>query len=280
LVHDTSADGAGQRWRWDDVGDTAELGLGEADVEVGTERPRQFGDEELTEFRSGDPAHHLSDEVPLVEGVVSGELAGLPPWSLGGEHRGRLFPVVDVLDDDRLGPPGDARCVRQEMANEHIFLTAGGELGPVLGDRSIEVEFAAVDEQQRAQRHHCLGARPHIGDRVPFPRSGARLVSETTPHIDDEFTIDNDRDRSPTIGARGQVGAQDVGHLRESIVACAVNVFSNPHAGNRSCWIGEHYPPERVTPARQVIDLPGDRANRCGSCRSVASLQSAGTHAP
>ena len=52
----------------------------------------------------GDAPDHLADEVTLVQRVIAGRRARLPPRRLGGEHRRRLLPVEDVVDHDRLRP--------------------------------------------------------------------------------------------------------------------------------------------------------------------------------
>ena len=68
-----------------------------ADVEVDAERSGHLGGDELADRLPRDPAHELTLEVALRDGVVARRRARLPPRLLGGEQRRRLLPVVQVL---------------------------------------------------------------------------------------------------------------------------------------------------------------------------------------
>ena len=97
---------------------------------------------------------------------------------------------------------------------EHVsggdgLFAAGGELGPVGGDRLVQVELATVGEDEAAQRSHRLGGRPDVDDRVLLPvaldagDAGVVVVGSVerggaAPQVDDELAADRDRDDAPT----------------------------------------------------------------------------------
>jgi hypothetical protein len=100
--------------------------------------------------------------------------------------------------------------VAEYVAGGHGLLAAGGEFGPVGGDGFVQVELAAVGEDQTAQRGHGLGGRPHVDDGVALPvafdarNSGCVVVGaveggRAAPQIGDELAADGDRHRRPDI---------------------------------------------------------------------------------
>src|SRR5205809_674244 len=83
----------------------------------------------------------LTDQVPVVQRVVTRRGARLPPRSLGRHPRRRRRPVVEILHDGRLLEPGDPGGMRHQMADQDAFLAARGELRPVPGDRGVYVQL-------------------------------------------------------------------------------------------------------------------------------------------
>ena len=75
-----------QRRRRDHDRHPVVLRLGQADVEVGAQRPGDLGGEPGPDGGAGDPAHDLADQVALGDGVVARRGAGLPPRLLGGQQ--------------------------------------------------------------------------------------------------------------------------------------------------------------------------------------------------
>ena len=125
----------------------------------------------VAERLPGDAAHDLALEVALGDGVVARRRARLPPRRLGGEQRGDLLASRSrssvVIGSSQPDSPAVWLITwRTSMA----ALAVGGELGPVLGDRRVQVELAPVGEDQAGQRRHRLGRRPDVDDRVPLPR--------------------------------------------------------------------------------------------------------------
>ena len=162
-------------------------------MEVGPER---FGDllaEERADAAAVDATHELALQVPLGDRVVADCGSGLPPQHLLGEVRADLVPLVEVRRCERRVEAREPGAVTHHVPHEHAVLAALRELGPVLRDRRVEVEQAAVGEHQHAERCHRLRARVHVDDRVLDPRVTGR-VPGAAPQVDDGFTVDRQRD--------------------------------------------------------------------------------------
>src|SRR5204862_7796929 len=118
----------------------------------GAQRPRNLGGEELAQALAGDAPDHFADQVAVGHHVVARARPGFPPGRLTCQPGGRLVPVVQVFDGDRLVPARDARGVRQELADLGPRLAPGRELGPVRGDVRVEVELPSIDQYERGER--------------------------------------------------------------------------------------------------------------------------------
>jgi hypothetical protein len=191
------------------------LGI-QSDVEIGAERSGYFFGEERAKAAPGDPAHHLSDEKPLGDRVVSGRSARHPSRRLRGEPGGCRRPVVQPFD--RAFPVRQARRMGEQVPHEHVLFSRGGELRPVPGNRRVKVKHAAIGQDQCTQRGHRLGDRPHVDDRVPLPRDRAAGVSEPAPDIHHGLTVHVDGHRPARISLIEQ-SAQHRGDRREQDVA-------------------------------------------------------------
>ncbi len=172
----------------------------------------------------GDAPDHLADEVTLVQRVVARCRPRLPPRRLGGEHRRRLLPVEDVVHHDRLRPGRHARRVRHQVADLDLVLAVGRELRPVLRNGRVHVEQAALDQHEGAERHHRLGGRPHVGDRVLRPRHGLGGVGPAAPQVDDGLTVERDRHRRAEIGTARKVRREVLSHRDEALVTGAMDL--------------------------------------------------------
>ena len=71
--------------------------LGQPDVEVQTERPRDLLGEERPERAPGDPPHHLADEIPVGQRVVAVRRARLPERLLRGQRVNDGVPRPHLL---------------------------------------------------------------------------------------------------------------------------------------------------------------------------------------
>ena len=106
------------------------------------------------------------------------------------------------------------------MAEEHpdrdASLAVRRELGPVAGDRSIEIEPTLPDELVGADREDALGHGEDDGRRVLHPRSAVSLVRDAAPQIDDLSSADVENDRGTAFPALCEVRAEGVGDGSES----------------------------------------------------------------
>src|SRR5207253_5272486 len=102
-------------------------------------------------------------------------------------------------------------------------LALGLEPGPVAGDGRVEVDLAAVGEDQHAQRRHRLRRRPHVDDGVALPRR-AGVVDRAAPQVDDELAVEGDGDRRTDVETVVEVGGERIPEGAEPLVARAVGL--------------------------------------------------------
>ena len=133
-----------------------------------------------------DPAHDLADEPPVGGGVVAVGGARLPDGGLrleGADHR---IPGERLLEGERGVDVGQAGLVAEQPAHRDVRLAGGLELGPVGGDRRVDVELAALGQEVGARRRGALGGGEHELQRVlgvracPCPRSATPPQRSTT----------------------------------------------------------------------------------------------------
>jgi len=86
------------------------------------------------------------------------------------------MPVEDGGGGEWLADAGQAAAVGEEHAERRRVLAVGGELGPIPGDGSIEVELAAFDERQSEHRRDALADGVGIDEGVAAP-GGRRSIS-------------------------------------------------------------------------------------------------------
>jgi hypothetical protein len=194
------------------------VGGRQPDVEVRPERDRHLVLEEGAEALARDPPDDLADQVSLGHGVVARGGTRLPPRCLRGQQARHLLPVTEVLVGDRRLPPGQAGRVRHEVADLDGLLARRRELGPVVGDGGVEVELAAVGQDQRAQGRHGLGRRPHVGDGVALPRGAVFRVDPAAPEVDDRLALQVDGHGGADIVPCVDVGGEQFFHPAEAVV--------------------------------------------------------------
>ena len=180
-----------------------------ADLEVGAERPGDLLGEELLERLAGDAADDLADEVALVERVVARRGARLPPRRLGGQHRGGLLPVVEVLDGDRLVPARHAR---------RCATSGGGPRRPPCRWRRTRASTARPARRRRARPRSTSTSAARlvivlVVDQTLTMVSSAHGVgpvgvAPAAPHVDDRLAVDVDGDRGAEVVARVEVRAR------------------------------------------------------------------------
>ena len=157
-----------------------ELAVGQAHREVDPEPVGHLVAEELAERLARDPPHELADQESERQRVIAVARAGLPERRLGGERLGHELVVVERAGRQRIAHRGDAGLVGEQHRDRRCLLAVLPVLGPVVDDRSVEVEQAARGQDVRAQRGRALGARPDVDDRVLLA-SGSAVSTRAVP---------------------------------------------------------------------------------------------------
>ena len=155
--------------------------VGEPDPELEAERRRDLVVEERAEALAGDAPDHLADQPAVGGGVVAVRGAGLPHRRLHLERPDHRVPGQRLLEGERGVDVGQAGLVAQQPAHGDVALAGRLELGPVLGDRRVDVELAALGEQVGARRGGALGGGEHQLEACPRCRACRRRRSATPP---------------------------------------------------------------------------------------------------
>ena len=143
--------------------------------------------EEGAEALAADALDDLTDEPAVGRGVVAGGGAGLPLGGLGGQALDDGLPGQGLVEGHGAVDPRQAGLVRQEVADRHVLLAGRGELGPVGGDRRLDVELAPLGQPVGAQRGGALGRREHQDHGVLLPGRARSPASATPPHRSTTF---------------------------------------------------------------------------------------------
>jgi len=101
----------------------------------------------------------------------------------GGPEVLRAIPIATTDP----GPPyilDPFDAMRKNVANGDVALAAGLELGPVVGDRGVVVERAAIREDVHRGGEHALGRRERHRQGVGVPPAAAS-VGGAGPDVDD-----------------------------------------------------------------------------------------------
>jgi hypothetical protein len=104
-----------------------------------------------------------------------------------------------------------------------VLLALGRELGPVVGDRRVDVEFPTVHQHQRGEREHGLRRRPAVDDRVLGPRRRPLLVAVPAPQVDDGLPVEVHGDRRAELVAV-ETALERLPHTGEAVIAAAVHL--------------------------------------------------------
>ena len=165
------------------------------DVDVGADRPGDLGAQVLTDRATGDPAEYLAENESVGGHVIALRGARFPPRFGGGQLPADEVPVGDVVPSAHPGArPDDTGSVAHHHGQGDVFLARLPELGPVAGDRRVQVQLTAVGKLVDAGGRQALGAGQHGGQGVLLPGAGAGYVSRAAPQVDDEVAVDPHRD--------------------------------------------------------------------------------------
>ena len=141
-----------------------------------------------------DAPDELADGPAEVQHVVAVADARLPERLLVGEHARPCSPSrCSRRGATRRLERRQADGVVEHHAHRRALLAVARELGPVLGDRRVDVELAAAREHVRADRRRALRAREHDRDRVARPGHAVRRPREPAPEVDDRAPLEASR---------------------------------------------------------------------------------------
>ena len=129
----------------------------------------------------------------------------LPVRLLRGDERDHVLVVDEVVQSDGRADPGQPGRVRDDVTHEQVRLP---ELGPIRHHRCIELELAALEQEEQADRDKALGAREHHLDRVLAPGRARLLVRRPAPEIDDGFAVDHGRESRAVLRALGETALE------------------------------------------------------------------------
>ena len=105
-----------------------------------------------------------------------------------------------------------------QVADLDLFLSIGRKFWPVARDRRIEIQFAAIGNQERSQRRHGFGCGIYVDDRVLLPRARAGLIGKATPKIDYGLAIQRRAEGRTHICTAGKVLRKYLAHRRVAII--------------------------------------------------------------
>jgi hypothetical protein len=163
-----------------------ELGR-QADPYLEVERAGYLVCEEPAHGPAVDAADELAAEPSVGEGVVAEARSRVLAGGLRREQRAHVTVVRQLLDGDRTIDSGQSCGVRNDVADEDVRLF---ELRPVTLHRGVQLEVAAVDEDQHAHRGEPFRAGEDQLKRVFRPGTAGAAIGDSAPEVDHDDAID------------------------------------------------------------------------------------------
>ena len=173
--------------------------------ELQPERLRDLIRDERAHGPAVDSADELAAEPAVRERVVRDSRAGLPVRRLRGDEAGHALVVDEIRHRDRRAESRQPRFVRDDVADEHALLP---ELGPVRRHRCVELELAALDQEEQTHGDESLRPREDDLDRVLAPRRPGLLVGGPAPEIDDGDAVDHGCERRAVLAALAEAALE------------------------------------------------------------------------
>ncbi|KAL5355589.1 Alpha/Beta hydrolase protein [Aspergillus floccosus] len=197
----------------------AELG----GVRVRIERIDELLVKELAQRFTRDALDELPDEVALRLQVVARLRARGPPGLLLDEFLRRVRKIEQLGDLQRGVPRGQTGAVAEKMADLDLVTAVAAELGPVFGDRGIEIQLSAVGQEKYCQCHPGLGRRPDRHDGIFLPWLRLRGVGIPAPEVDDGLVADGHAERGADFVAGLHVLLEDIADGGERGITVSVD---------------------------------------------------------
>lgn len=128
--------------------------------------------------------------------AVSG--SGVPDGVLRGQSSGPADTVAGLRRGQRPVEQGHSGTVGEQLPYDDAVLAGRLELGPVRADGGVQVDLAALVEQEDDGRRDALGGGADDLCGVQGPRFGAVHVTCAGPEVDDLLPVPVDGDgRAP-----------------------------------------------------------------------------------
>ena len=113
--------------------------------------------------------------------------------------------------------------VPHQLPDRDVRFAVGAKLRPVLGNRDVVVNQAAVDEAVDDSGRHALGRGEHHGGRIRRPGHPTAPIRVAGPHVDDRFPVEVDR-QCPAAESAAVERAGEAAHRAGKMgIGCAVN---------------------------------------------------------
>src|SRR6266851_4054566 len=165
--------------------------LGQADVEVESERGGQFLLEELPQAAVAriDPAQQLAFIKSQANGVISLPHARFPGWFLPRHDASQPVEVGDDALIHRFIEGKQGGLVREQLPDGDLFFALLGKLRPVRADAFLVIKQAPRMRQRHGQAGQALGGGVHTHHRLLFPGVAGGLVADAAPQVHDFFPL-------------------------------------------------------------------------------------------
>ena len=179
-------------------------------------RPRDLLPEEGPERDAGDATHEFAHEQAIGDRVITVASPRLPEGRLRRERLDDGVPCQPVdRGDERVADGVEPGLMAQQPSHRDLPFAIGGELRPVLGDRRVHVEDAAVGEQVGDDRARALRRRIDHLERIFGVRPAGLDVGDAAPEVDDPFAVDVQRERCADLPVLLEVPGERVAHTLE-----------------------------------------------------------------
>ncbi len=190
-----------------------------SEVEVGVEWLAELAADVLVDGHAADASGQLAEDVAVGLGVVTGNGPRLVPELGVLEHFHDVVPVVELVDGDRAAKAGQSRLVQQNLPGGHGVLAMTAEVGPVVDDRRVEVEQAAIDKKQDGDHQNHLRRGEHSHDGVGLPGLFLVVVAGPTPQVDDGLAVQRHSQRRTLVDPAVEESFEGLLDRAEALVA-------------------------------------------------------------
>ena len=155
--------------------------------------------------------------------------ARLPHRSLRRDGLDDPVPTQHVIHGHLARHRGEAGLVRQHPPERYLAFALGGELGPVAGHGSLEIEHAPLDEEVHTGGRDPLGGGEHELQGVCIPWSAAVSVCQPSPQVHDRATPVVDAHGRADVAVLSEVRGERISDRLERWIAPPVHLDRRTH---------------------------------------------------